>query len=332
MFSDHLILHAIKPSTYPILPATPNSKALSDTHLDTSLRGTLDNMATDAALIEASSATSHNLTAAERLREKHEADAAHHPMVEDVVDEDDIAHPLSSMHSAPEPEATPTAIDANAPMSEKAAGKQKANDEPLQNPTVAKTNGFPSLNTQSEEVFPALGGAPKASAPAPTARAWGAQRPSTIHAGLNGTNGHVPLSSMASSRASTPTSGVLPPVSTNPTIQHQPRGLSIPQHMPMPGRHSERIHFAPSQLMPRDQLKKPLQETLRALNKRSKANVEMKPGPNGVIIFEGTGPVDATRQALKDLAKEVGSKVSRPSPSLHAELIVNSNKSRSQCL
>ena len=80
-------------------------------------------------------------------------------------------------------------------------------------------------------------------------------------------------------------------------------------HMALPGRHTERIQFAPSQLLPKDRMKKPLQEVLRGINKKSKAKVEMRPGANGVIIFEGTGPVDAARQALKDLAKEVGSTV-----------------------
>ena len=86
-------------------------------------------------------------------------------------------------------------------------------------------------------------------------------------------------------------------------------------HLAMPGKKAERIQLAPSQLLPRNQMKKPLQEVLRGINKRSKAKVEMKPGPNGVIIFEGIGPVDAVRQALKDLAKEVGSTV-RPLLSL----------------
>ena len=267
-------------------------------------------MATGSEINGASSAASQNLTAAERLRERHEANAAHQPMIEEIDDEDLINRPPPSKQVMPKPERTPTAADADVPMSEKAAGKQKAQDEPQQVLANAQTNGFPSLDTHSEEAFPALGGGPKASAPAPTARAWGAKKPSAVHTGPNGANGHAPLSSIGSSRASTPTSGTLTPASTNSTIPHQPRGLSTPQHMPMPGRHSERIHFAPSQLLPRDQLKKPLQETLRAINKRSKANVEMKLGPNGAIIFEGTGPVDATRQALKDLAKEVGSRVS----------------------
>lgn len=267
-------------------------------------------MDTQATGNGASVGASQNLSAAERLRQKHEADAAHRAKVEDVLDEEDFAHPPPSMQAALQSEPATAPVESAISMSEKASGKQKAKEKPTFEPSAAKPNGAPSLNMKSEEAFPALGGGLKAPAAAPAAMAWGAKKPTSVHAGLNGVNGHAPPSSMASSRASTPTSGVLTPTSTNASIA-QPRGISIPKHMAMPGRHSERIEFAPSQLLPRDQLKKPLQETLRGINKRSKANVEMKSGPNGMIIFEGTGPVDATRQALKDLAKEVGSKVSR---------------------
>ena len=249
-----------------------------------------------------------SLTAAERLQQKHEADAAHRPMIEDVVDEEDIAHPPPSMHLAPESESTHKPVEPTRPKSEKAAGKQKARDGPAQIPAKSKLNGVASFDAQDQEAFPALGSGPKAPAPVPAAMAWGAKKPSSLHAGANGANGNAALSSMSSSRASTPTSGLMTPASNNASRGPQSRGLSMPQQMPMPGRHSERIQFAPSQLLPRDQLKKPLQDVLRSINKGSKAKVEMKSGPNGNIIFEGTGPIDAARQALKDLAKEVGSK------------------------
>lgn len=259
----------------------------------------------------ASSAASGNLSAAERLKAKHEAEAAHHAIIEDVVDEEDIAHPPPSMHVGKEPQSTTAPVESAQPMSEKAAGKQKASNESVLSSTgTTKANGVPPLNTHSEEAFPALGGGPKAATPASTPLAWGAKKPSSVHIGANGANGHAPSSSMFSSRASTPTSGMATPASMNPSIAPQPKGLSMP-HMAMPNRHSERIQFAPSQLLPKNKMKKPLQEVLRGINKRSKANVEMKPGPNGIIIFEGVGPVDAARQALKDLAKEVGSIVGR---------------------
>ena len=268
-------------------------------------------MAADPTMNGESSTASENLSAAERLKAKHEADAAHHTVIEDVVDEEDIAHPPPSMHTAPLVDTAPTASEPDKPLSEKATGKQKAKEESAPPQPAVSTNGAQYLNTNSEEAFPALGGGPKTSAPASAPIAWGAKKPSSLHSGINGINGHAPLSSMESSRASTPTSGMTTPASTNTSSAPQPRGLSMP-HMAMPGRHTERIQLAPSQLLPKDRMKKPLQEVLRGMNKRSKAKVEMKPGPNGIIIFEGIGPVDATRQALKDLAKEVGSTVCLP--------------------
>ena len=256
----------------------------------------------------ASSMEPQILTAAERLQQKHEADAAHRPIVEDVVDEEDIAHPPPSMNHAPVSEPIHDSVEQTQSMSEKAAGKQKARDEPVQIPPKSTPNGVVSFDAQDQEAFPALGSGPKAPAPVPAAMAWGAKKPSSLHAGANGANGNAASFSMNSSRASTPTSGLMTPASSNASRGPQIRGLSMPQQMPMPGRHSERIQFAPSQLLPRDQLKKPLQDVLRSINKSSKAKVEMKSGTNGNIIFEGTGPVDAARQALKDLAKEVGSK------------------------
>ena len=251
---------------------------------------------------------SQSMTAAERLQQKHEADAAHGPMIEEVLDEEDLAHPPPSMHLAPESAPTHDPVEQTVPKSEKAAGKQKARDEPAQIPATSKVNGVASFDAQDHEAFPALGSGPKAPAPVPAAMAWGAKKPSSLHTGANGANGNAAPSSMSSSRASTPTSGLMTPASNSASRGPQTRGLSMPQQIPMPGRHSERIQFAPSQLLPRDQLKKPLQDVLRSINKSSKAKVEMKSGPNGNIIFEGTGPIDAARQALKDLAKEVGSK------------------------
>lgn len=255
-----------------------------------------------------SSAMSGNLTAAERLKEKHEADAAHRAMVEDAVDEEDIAHPPPSIH-AQQPDAhVPILGSATGPMSEKVAGKQRADDKMTSPPATTNGIGKGTFDTQSEESFPALGSGPKPPNAAPRTAAWGVQKPSSVHAVPNGINGHASLSRVPSSRASTPSSGILTPTSTNISVTPQQRGMSFPQTMQMPGRHSERISFTPAQLLPRNQLKKPLQEALRAINKSSKAKIDMKTGANGSVIFEGVGPVDATRQSLKDLAREVGSK------------------------
>ncbi|KAE8354695.1 hypothetical protein BDV28DRAFT_130488 [Aspergillus coremiiformis] len=141
----------------------------------------------------------------------------------------------------------------------------------------------PAFDVQSEELFPALGSGPKPKAPA--ASAWGARGPSAAAAVANGAPGGSPAA---------------------------PRGFGSegPRIMSLPGKHVEQLRLAPSQMLPRGQLKKPLRDILRDISRRSKANVDMRGGPGGSIIFEGKGSVDAVRQALKEVAQQVGSKQS----------------------
>lgn len=214
----------------------------------------------------ASSAT-EGLTPAQKLMQEHD----HHATVEEVPDEEDIAHPPPSAKSA-----------ADEPLSEKAAGKQKVSDAPA--PKKA------ALNTSSEEAFPALGPV-KPRAQAPVAPTWG-KKPASVTA--NGVNGGA--ASNATSGTSTPASL---PIG---------RGPALPS-MNIPGKHTERISFSPNQLTPRQQLKKPVNDIIRDINRRSKAKLEYKSGPGGTVIFESTGPVEAVRQTLKEIANEVGSKV-----------------------
>ncbi|KAL8872429.1 MAG: hypothetical protein Q9174_001938 [Haloplaca sp. 1 TL-2023] len=247
------------------------------------------------------------LSPAQKLQEKHAADAAHHPKVEDAIDEEDLAHPPPSMQLV-SPSGDAKTENVSQPLSEKAAGKQKVGKEPLDAPRASGPKTV--LDTKSEDAFPALGGGPKPQSQPSVAMAWGARKPPSVAtAGTNGIHGQRPASNASVSQNSISTSGRASSASNGAIAPHS-RGSAVPQHMPMPGRYSERISFAPSQLLPRDQLKKPLQEVLRSINKSSKATVQMKSGPDGKMIFEGTGPVDAVRQALRDIAKEVGSKQS----------------------
>ena len=264
-------------------------------------------MATETNSTEAAVSGSDAQSFAERMLQKHATVNGHGPTIEDAVDEEDILHPPPSTSHQPSPtdsSPTPILVPASEAMSEKAMGKQKAPTEPSSAETPIKGSKVPSLDTKSEELFPALGGGAKPRAQGPS-MAWGAKKPASV-ANANGINGHAAASSNASSRPATPASGVLTPTSSNANLSSR---VNTPQYMSMPGRHSERVQFAPSQLLPRNQLKKPVQDILRDVNKRSKATVEMKPGAGGVMTFEGRGPVDAVRQALKDVAKEVGSKV-----------------------
>lgn len=225
-----------------------------------------------------SASATEGLTPAQKLMEQHD----HHVTVEDVVDEEDLAHPPPSARSAP---------DGAAPLSEKAAGKQKAQDAPAKKP---------ALNTSSEEAFPALGPV-KPRAQASVAPTWG-KKPAAVTS--NGVNGGP--ASNNSSRSSTPASGFGTPASL--TVG---RGPLLPT-VNIPGKHTERISFSPNQLTPRAQLKKPVNDIIRDINRRSKAKLEYKSGPGGTVIFESTGPVEAVRQSLKEIANEVGSKVALP--------------------
>ena len=261
-------------------------------------------MATNDSIDGGGSAVSDSLTPAQKLQEKHNADAAHRATIEDVIDEEDIQHPPPSLQAAPESQST----EPLRPMSAKVAGKQKTREESSITASNEKSNMQPTLDTKSEELFPALGTGFGSKAPVAAASAWGAKKPSSIGtAGTNNVNGRGPLApSLASSRASTPASGIPTDTTTNASVRPT-RGTL--HNTSLPGRHSDKFEFTPGQLIPRDQLRKPIKDVLQGINKRSKATVSMKSGPRGVFIFEGIGPLEDTRQALKDVAKEIGLKV-----------------------
>ncbi|KAJ5173105.1 K Homology domain type 1 [Penicillium capsulatum] len=159
-----------------------------------------------------------------------------------------------------------------APISESSTPAETASPSPVPKPAPKKA---PAFDVQSEELFPALGSGPKPATPAATT--WGAKKPSAAATIANG----------------------LPP---------QP--MDVPRVMSLPGKHMEQLRLAPSQMLPRGQLKKPLRDILRDISRRSKATVDMRGGPGGSIIFEGKGTVDSVRQALREVAQQVGSKQS----------------------
>ena len=254
------------------------------------------------------------MSAAERLRQKHEEQVSHQPEIEDEIDDEDNAHPPPSSNATSKQEHQPVP-DHNIP-SDPTASQQSTSKPQIaaetaapkqQQSELASSHKKGSLNTQSEELFPALGKSSHAPFSSHNASAWGSRKPIAVRNGLNGVNGSSHASSLPSSGSSTPLSGALTPASSNAPVQQSSHGLQFPQKMQLPGKHVERIQFAPSQLKSGKDLKKPLADIVREVNKRSKAKVEVKTGPNRSLVFEGRGPVDATRQVLKDLAKEVGS-------------------------
>ncbi|KAF5870423.1 putative rna binding effector protein scp160 protein [Botrytis fragariae] len=216
------------------------------------------------------------LTRAQKLMQQH--DHEHQPSIEEVPDEEDLKH-------GEQPTSTSVLEDVNGDsttpgwvptVSTKAAGKQKED--------VRKE---PSIDTQSHELFPALGAT---SQPKPQAQGiWGGGK-SPANANGTPTNG--------ASRASTPISGAATPLSS----------VNRPK-VNQPGQqHQERIELAKDHILKRDQLKKPLPEILREINKKYRSNITQTTGLEGKMTFTAYGPPAASRTGIKALMEQIGAK------------------------
>ncbi|KAK4219953.1 hypothetical protein QBC37DRAFT_302829 [Rhypophila decipiens] len=184
---------------------------------------------------------------------------------------------------------------------------EDAEDEDLKSPTTAEPAAkaepvpakaaakpkAPAFDTKSHELFPELGG-PKPKANAGAVPVWSAK------AQANGkANGASPAN--GTPRTSAPASGVTTP--TGPALHGLPS-------VSLPGRNVETLYLEPQHILPRNQLKRPLNQLIQDLNKRSRANINMSTLGSGKIKFEASGPQEAALQALKDLVNQVGTKQS----------------------
>ncbi|KAL2755595.1 hypothetical protein ACRALDRAFT_1051058 [Sodiomyces alcalophilus JCM 7366] len=138
-----------------------------------------------------------------------------------------------------------------------------------------------ALDTQSHELFPELG-ASKPRGSGNVAPIWGAK--SSPSAPANGI-----------SRSSTPSSGVT-----------TPRG-GVPS-MVIPGRNVETVVLDPQYVMPRSELRRPIPDIIKDINRKSRANITMSTAGNGRLKFDATGQQDVAQQALKDLVEQIGTK------------------------
>jgi hypothetical protein len=202
------------------------------------------------------------LSAAQKLMQKHAESTPHPVTVEDVPDVD-----------LPKPSSNEATGSWAAPISSAANGNQKENK---------------SLDTQSHELFPELG-APKGKA-ANVAPIWGAKSNAGTKPNGSGSNG--------ASRSSTPATATPTPA----------RGATPPA-MTIPGRNVESVTLEPSFVKKRDQLRRPMTDIIRDLNRKSRANITMSTASNGRLKFDATGPQDVAQQALKDLVAEIGTRV-----------------------
>jgi hypothetical protein len=268
-----------------------------------------------------------HLSPAEVLMRKHEAVLAHRASIEDVEDEEDVLHPptheitpgpvleekTASTYGSTENWTQPMS------MSTKAAGKQKARNEDNIDETKPKLP-HKAFDLKSDDAFPSLGSGPRSSVPA-AAPAWGMKKPQPVQiyasngassVSANGTT----TSSNPSSRASTPASGIATPTSAcassafnQPFAQRTQGGATLS----LPGRSKEvadTIVLKSHELLPRDQLKKPVSEIIQAIKKRTGATLQMSTSRSGDSTCIAKGSPEAVRKALRDVAKELTAKVS----------------------
>ncbi|SPO04980.1 related to SCP160 protein [Cephalotrichum gorgonifer] len=144
---------------------------------------------------------------------------------------------------------------------------------------TGKKNKAP-LDTQSHELFPELGASASATSkgkgPANAIPTWGSKS-----GGKDSTNG-------AAAR----------PVVT-PAVT-------------LPGRNVESITIEPHHILPKQELRRPIPDVIRDINRKSRAKITMFSAANGRLKFDATGPQDVAQQALKDLVRQIGIKTTVP--------------------
>lgn len=192
-----------------------------------------------------------------------------------------LSQKLAEQHKA-EPHAATVedAVDEDLPVTSTASSAPKP---------AAKTK----IDTQSHESFPELGaGKGKSANVAPI---WGAKA-------TNGANG----SSAAAPRSSTPAAAA----AAAATAAAQPPPQGAKPAFSIPGRNVESITVEPQFVLQRGQLKRPIADIIKDINRKSRANVSMTTASNGRLKFDAAGPPDVAQQALKDLINQIGTKVS----------------------
>ena len=265
---------------------------------------------TDAAATGESSVNTEGMTPAQRLQAKHEAaeKAKHIPAeyhkasVEDVLDDTDLAQGKSKAAAAApvvagdDVNGISTSNGDAGEMSETAKGKRKAQDASSQ---------VNLLDTQSEELFPSLGGGPKART-IPGSGAWGKQgaAPSPRMGPHGNMNGLPSVPSAISSGRSTPISGVATPAS--PTGYNTQR-RNAPSVVSLPGRHTQQLILLNSEIDKGRSLQSILDDIKRRLRVEIQTRETMTQG-HGSLTFTVSGQSEQVKQAVSRISKELASR------------------------
>ena len=184
-------------------------------------------------------------------------------------------------------------------------GTTTADAESSRPPTMSNTaagkhpaaRGKAPIDTRSRELFPELGG-PK----------------------TKGTNGAAPIWGAKATNGAAPTNGA----------NHSPEAVpaatdagAVPKRVMIPGRNVETITLEPQYLKSRSQLKRPIPDIIKDLNRKSRVNITMSNLSGGRLRFDATGPQDQAQQQLKDLVNAVGLLVRQASTTEHESLQSN---------
>ncbi|KAI1006372.1 Vigilin 1 [Podosphaera aphanis] len=222
------------------------------------------------------------LSAAQKLMQKHQQ--ARKPTVEDDYEDEPFTR-NSSLSGSNTHDSTIGTFgnygQISPPTSANAPSKQKIEAVSINNKKL--------FDTQSHDVFPGLGGSKKAfSAPI-----WGIQKSTTNSQEFNDSS--VPL----------PENHVVPETSQAPVTRPTPQSLAGQIQAPL-------LILQSQDILPRGQLRKPIPDTLKDINKRLRTNLTMSTREGGALEFrENSNQKEAIKhQALKELGSLIGAKKS----------------------
>ena len=229
------------------------------------------------AAVDSAGLTKSNGLANDAPQEHHTE--AHNPTIEEVVDEEDTI----KRHDTPISTSVLEDIDETAPPAPRQPVREryeKASNKANQLPKKENKPKAAPVDLSSKENFPELIAAkPQAPLAVPS---WGAGK------------------SSASAGNSTTASGAATPTSSTSSPFGGPGTFNIP------GQSREMVSFAQSDLMTRAQMKKPIPDILKDINRKLKVTITSNTGDKGNIYFTvvGSSP-SSVREAVFELADRV---------------------------
>ncbi len=219
---------------------------------------------------------SNEASSPDHSEEHHEA---HNPTVEEVPDEEDTI----KRHDTPLSNSVLEDVDSGPESAPAGKRYEKPTDRKIIEKPM-KENKPKAVEISSKEAFPELGGG-KAQIPA-VAPSWGGAKTDALKSGFDS-------NSTTASGAATPTSSKSAPFGGPGTFN-------------MPGQYREQISFMPDDLIPRTEMRRPLPDILKDINRKFKVNLTYTTGERNMLFFTATGPTKkAVTEALVELADKI---------------------------